>query len=464
MRDINLPGAYLIDWLVIHVLGSGALAERLYDIALSFVSILAMLYLCPRKLRFAGFFAGIMFFLIHARDGPVQMGQRDWSMAVLILVAYCACFRTMRSGISGYYFLTGVLLGCATTVKPIAIIFALPILAEQCVSALRQGRRATIPCLQLASGMAVPSALCVLWLLHERALTAFFSSGVAMMQYHASLQRLPLGLLISRSIAPLLLPLVFGAFLLPFVWQSLCRREAILLCGGVLAGFLCYVIQGKGYAYQRYPFLVFLLLVLGLTFDEALTRKKQWQRWLGILSLCLACIGLAGRAAKKALDYQVKDDEFGQLLRADIEDIGGAHLDGNIQCLDNFSGCIRVLYDLRLHQSTNTLYDEFLFGPSTDRAVESSRVAFVKELATRSPDVFIITPQDYSKGQDTYSKIDEWPLFAKYLSDNYQLCVERTPTVPQLWEGSPRVPLGYRVYVRRPVRCSLRGDAAQGHS
>ena len=60
-----------------------------------------------------------------------------------------------------------------------------------------------------------------------------------------------------------------------------------------------------------------------------------------------------------------------------------------------------------------------------------------------------MTPQFYSEGRDSYDKIWTWPDFARYLSKNYKLYVERTPTRAELWEGSPRVPVGYRIYLRK---------------
>jgi len=127
-RDVNLPGAYAEDWLVMHVLGSGALAERIYDLALSAIALLAMLYLSPRRLRFAGLFAGCMFFLVHTRDGPRQVGQRDLSIAVFVLLAFALSFAAIRSGRRWPHLLAGILLGVGAMVKPVVVVFAVPLL------------------------------------------------------------------------------------------------------------------------------------------------------------------------------------------------------------------------------------------------------------------------------------------------------------------------------------------------
>jgi hypothetical protein len=243
--------------------------------------------------------------------------------------------------------------------------------------------------------------------------------------------------------------LIAAVVLVPFVWKKLQGFEFAVLCGGVVAAFFCYAIQGKGYAYQRYPFAAFLLLTLGLIFTSAMQEGKTWQKWLAITSLGAACFVIGPLAARRAIAYRPQDDQFGALLSHDLRLLGGDGLSGNVQCLDMFSGCIRVLYDLRLRQRTSIFYDEFLFGPSTESAIATSRAAFDEQISVRPPEAIIVTPQFYSEGRDSYDEIWTWPDFARYLSRNYKLYVERTPTRAELWEGSPRVPVGYRIYLRR---------------
>jgi hypothetical protein len=443
-RDVNLPGAYAEDWVVIHVLGSGALAERIYDFALSAVALLAMLYLSPGRLRFAGYFAGCMFFLIHTRDGPRQMGQRDLSIAVLVLLAFALTFAAMRSGRKWPYLLSGLLLGAGTMVKPVAVAFATPLLIGPWLAG--EGSAAL---LLIAAGFLIPLLAAAAWLHHQGALWTFLTTGLAMMRYHASLDHLPWHSLILRGITPLLPLFIAGMVLMSFVWNKLPGFEFAMLCGGVGAAFLCYAIQGKGYPYQRYPFTAFLLLTLGLIFTSAMLDGKTWQKWFAITSLGAACFVIGPLAARRAITYRPQDDQFGELLSHDLQLLGRDGLSGNVQCLDTFSGCIRVLYELRLRESTSTVYDEFLFSPSNGSAIASSRAAFNEQIRVRPPEAIIMTPQFYSGGRDSYNKIWTWPDFAQYLSKNYRLYIQRTPTRAESWEGAPCVPVGYRIYLRK---------------
>ena len=75
--DINMPGTYLIEGLVIHVFGGGSLAWRIFDFSLIGVAAAAMAAIaCPYS-WFAAVFSASIFLFLHGRDGLIQLGQRD---------------------------------------------------------------------------------------------------------------------------------------------------------------------------------------------------------------------------------------------------------------------------------------------------------------------------------------------------------------------------------------------------
>jgi len=458
IADVNLPGAYLVDWLVMHVFGSGALGGRLYDYLLSLISAWAAWRIAPERFRHAGIFAAGMFFLLHARDGAKHIGQRDWTMAVLVLLAMVAWLRSGANNDARLRFAAGCLIGFAAEIKPPALLFLLPLLLVTAWSSRDGGRYATArrAAVPLALGMTLPFAVCILWLMRESALHSFVSVGVERMRFHASLHRLPAAELIAHGISGLRVPILLAAALLPFAWKQLRSAEFRLLLGATAMGALCYLLQGKGHPYHRYAFAFLLLETVGVVCLAAISSQTQWLRWAGAAALGVCCLWLAPQMAIRSLRLHPEQDQFGTVLRADLQQLGGPKLDGNIQCLDTFSGCLRVLYELHLRQSTSTLYDEFLFGPSGNAVIQNNRAEFARQLTERPPTVLVMTPQNYSGTSNSYAKVESWPWFAEYLAANYQPCVDRTPTHPELWEGSPRVPLGYRLYVLKGLPSPLR--------
>jgi hypothetical protein len=51
IADLNLPGTYAVEWLVMHTLGPGPLAWRLWDFSLLLCVGLGMAGMCPREQR-----------------------------------------------------------------------------------------------------------------------------------------------------------------------------------------------------------------------------------------------------------------------------------------------------------------------------------------------------------------------------------------------------------------------------
>src|ERR1700761_9495357 len=124
--DINLPGTYLIEGLVIHLFGGGSLAWRIFDFSLVGPVAAAMAAMARPYNWFATVFAATIFLFIHGRDGLIQLGQRDLMSTALLLLAYAFLFRGMRSQEDEKRFsafaLFGLCAGVSATVKPTALI------------------------------------------------------------------------------------------------------------------------------------------------------------------------------------------------------------------------------------------------------------------------------------------------------------------------------------------------------
>lgn len=188
IKDINMPGAWLADYLVTHTLGGGSLAWRLFDLLLLGLSTAAMISITRPVSDFAGAFAGLLFALVHIQDGIYELGQRDLIVAVLILLSYAALFRATRHTSTSAMLAFGLLSGLSAMVKPTFIVFGPALFL---LLSIRRSCRARSIVVAIAGWLAAPIAILV-YLSHLHALGAFLSVVHGITAYHASLARRPL--------------------------------------------------------------------------------------------------------------------------------------------------------------------------------------------------------------------------------------------------------------------------------
>ncbi len=86
--------------------------------AASFLVITRRSELDSSDSRLAALFSASLFALIHGRDGLVQSGQRDLTMAVLLIAATAFLFIAVRKRASWAATAFGLLSGITLTIKP----------------------------------------------------------------------------------------------------------------------------------------------------------------------------------------------------------------------------------------------------------------------------------------------------------------------------------------------------------
>ena len=118
LLEINMPGIYLVNWSVMHTLGGGSVAWRIFDLALIGIGAWAMIAIAWPYDWLAGLFGATLFILFHGRDGAGQQGQRDFIIAVLLLGAYAFLFHAFRDRRQWPMFAFGLCAGIAATIKP----------------------------------------------------------------------------------------------------------------------------------------------------------------------------------------------------------------------------------------------------------------------------------------------------------------------------------------------------------
>lgn len=446
IAEINVPGAFLVDAAVMHTLGGGALAWRIFDLLLLLAAALAMIAIARDLL--AGLMAGVVFAAIHGADGIFDMAQRDLVIAVLVLVGYAALFRTTRAEEPRWVFVFGLCAGAATTIKPTFVILGPLVLAAL---ALARHRRA-VPwrkCLVYGfAGWLVPPLVVFAYLVREQAVGAFLRTMTGIAAYHASLARHSLGFLLLHSVAPAgPLVVLWVAIEIPEMRLDISWERLALLIG-VACGLFSYVAQGKGYPYQRYPLIALLLLLMSVDFMAA-TRKAGVVRAAGWIGVATCVLFLAPWSVWQASRYDWRYTGMIGLLDGDLSRMGGPALSGQVQCIDTVGGCLNALYDLRIVQHTGFLYDEFLFAPAGAPAVAANRKAFWTSLVADPPRVMVVVADLFPSGPPGFEKLRLWPQFSDYLNSHYALYDEVTPPRPTYWWARKDPPRSYRIYLLR---------------
>src|SRR5262249_44828890 len=117
--DMNMPGAYLVHWLVVSIGSTGDLVWRLFDLGwLLAVSGLLFLYCRPLGTSAAAV-AAFLFALYHLSGGAWRVGQRDFFLCLFLLIgALGVAWSLEHDGALGPLVAAGLALGAGITIKP----------------------------------------------------------------------------------------------------------------------------------------------------------------------------------------------------------------------------------------------------------------------------------------------------------------------------------------------------------
>jgi hypothetical protein len=441
LLEMNMPGAYLINWAVMHTLGGGAVAWRVFDLSLMLGAAAAMIAIAWPADWLGGVLGAAVFMLYHGRDGAGQQGQRDLAIAVLLLAAYAFLFLSLRKRKVWPMAAFGICTGIAATIKPTPLPFAILLLVAAAFELRRHGQAVLAPLFAGLAGICLPLGILVLVLLREHALGAFWEVVRQDLPYYAGLGRNSVGYLLTWWMSNSVIALAALAAAITVVRKEWCHFEGAALLGGVAFGAASYFAQGKGFPYHRYPFLAFLMLWAGLEITRAL-RERGWVRVLGYAGLGFAAFVLPFLYVARASRIEWRQD-FIHSLEGDLNALGGAGLSGHVQCLYTIAECDTTLYRMQLVQSTGLFYDFLIFGPQQNPVIQENREKFWQELQRNPPQVFIVGAELYPRGPENFGKLDLWPDFERFLRDNYRVYDQR-----RFQPGEPG-PLDYRIYVAK---------------
>jgi hypothetical protein len=439
LLEINMPGIYLVNWSVMHLLGEGSLAWRTFDFSLMSAAAWAMIVIARPYDWLAGVLGATLFTLYHGRDGAGQAGQRDFIIAVLLLCAYAFLFAFFRRRREWAIFAFGLCAGMAATIKPTPLPFIFLLLVLAAIRLKQSGEPILRPSLYALLGLLIPFAIVGAFLISTHSVGSFWYLLRVELPFYKSLGRLSLPTLMTLVASSSIRTLALIALAIALLkWQGW-NWESKLLVAGIIFGIASFFAQGKGFPYHRYPMLAFLFLWVGLQIVTGL-RDRGAVGILAMTGLAFALILLpiyVREASRKVWDPQFTDS-----LAADLNRLGGHELSGHVQCIYMPADCDDTLYRLRLVQSTGLFYDYLIFGSPQQRVIRDAREQFWQQFQKNTPRVVVVGSGLYPDGFG-YGKLASWPLFQEELARNYFLYDDRW--FPPAESGQR----AYRIYVEK---------------
>ena len=318
--DMNMPGTYLIDGWVIKVFGAGDLAWRIFDFTLLGVLCLAMMAVALPYDWLAGLFAGVMFALIHASEGPQNAGQREEVITVLIVVAYAFLFEARRRRYPWMMIFFGLSLGMASSIKPTQVPLGACLLGLAWWDLKRRGDTFAAYLWWSLLGASVAAATVATFLLRYDAASAWMDNSKRLIPYYAGMERINFHLLLRFSLP------IAAYVLLPFAvavvsWGRFRSNwEYWAISVGAAFGAFSYLVQGKAYAYHRYTFVAFILLWIALELTQGM-RKTGWVKAVAIAGMSVGSLALVPIYTWLVLQVQPLN-MFTPALERDLSRIG----------------------------------------------------------------------------------------------------------------------------------------------
>jgi hypothetical protein len=389
LKDFNFPGTYFLEFVEVHFVGAGDQAARIYDLALCIAAGLGM-WLCSERRywpKVGALCAAALLTLLHLQDGLAQVGQRDFAIAALALIACGAFLRLSRSYLLSL-FVFEAFVGLAVTIKPtIFLLFWLPVILRY--DGERTFSRIKASITGVCGALLAPS-LALIWLFRNHALLGFMRDIQKLGAVHASLGRKSFVFLLVHSVSPVIsLVLVCSALtgLAAYKHIHIWSRSLRVVAFAALSGFVSYLCQGKGLSYQRYPLLGPLLLLCCIVLVKMIEQKDR-SRYLSLAALTVFSFWFALQATSKTASYEA----LAPLETALQTDLAAAQrlVPGRVQCLDTYSGCLATLYNMRQVQDTGYLYDCYFFTQDSQEQKEY-RADFISAITASLPGQIVIS-------------------------------------------------------------------------
>ncbi len=451
--EMNLPGVLMTEWLSMHMFGAAAAGLWRWDTFVGLCAVAVSVSVAGRGYRVAGACGAMLTWIVHLNDGAYDLGEREWLVSVLLMGCTGCAVLCLERRQAAWMLPCLALGGWASAIKPFAVLLPMAVCAFVLTGVLRPGiwgspvfpRRFLLRALGWAvAGGLLPVLATVSYFHHwPGSFAAFLQTEHTLGAWYAGQGQADWDYILLRVVSyPVMGVLALTVYL---AVRCKCWRDVrlSLLVIGAIVGFAMYAAQRKGFPYHVYPMLLFWL-VLGFGVAQRGLASLAWDR--RVLAVALLLVGGVRVPLKLWREHAKIAYPIGtqMALVQDLRRLGGASLNGRVQCLDmTLGGCIGALYDLRLEQPTGFVNDNMLFPEESAPFLVDLQRRFLREMDARPPQVIVLTAHNWPDQDDfSFSKLERWPAFATWLNARYRLDGTHVATTyPHTAD--------YRLYMRR---------------
>lgn len=444
--DFQMPGSYIIYYLLGTLSNFGALRIRILDIII-LASILFITYLALKKInKTSAILAGILFALSYLGGGPALSLQREYLILIFLSLAI---FISLQDSLTNKHrFILGFLFGLASTIKPHAAIGLIPIILFDLYPFVPLRDPSWFKkIITYFIGFSIPILFIIIWLASTNALTPFLDIALNYWTLYSQING-ELVILSDAERLSYILNLIWrfgnhGLWLIPAAFAMYLNQNKKIYLLASLA--LCYAVYpaltGQFFPYHYILFIYFIIILASFAVTSHKSQVAMIQSPVSNLQfsnspitnyalLIFLLVILFSIKPSQTFIRQLNNQpivtssdraiEIANFLEKNLEE-------GDlVQPLDWTGGTLLAMLQTRTPIATDYVFDFYFYHHISNPYIQNLRNDFMNQLETSMPRFIIeVTSADkpWVSGDDT-TRI-KFPELQTFLDENYSVTIQK---------------------------------------
>lgn len=431
--DFQMPGSYIIYYLLGIISNFGPLRIRILDIII-LAGILLITYIALKKInKTSAILGGILFALSYLGGGPALSLQREY--LILIFLSLAIFISLQDSLTNNHRLFLGFLFGLASTIKPHSAIGLIPIILFD-IFPLRDSSWFK-KIIFYAIGFLIPILLIIIWLVSTNALIPFLDIALNYWSLYSQING-ELVILSSTERLSYLLNLVWrfgnhGLWLIPATFAIYLNqnKKTYLLASLTLCYAIYPAFTGQFFPYHYILFIYFIIILASLAIPDSQFPTPNSRLPIPTLSsFFFFLVILFSIKPSQTFIRQLNNQpivtssdravEISNFLEKNLQD-------GDlVQPLDWTGGTLLSMLETRAPIATEYVFDFYFYHHISNPYIQNLRNDFMNQLQESRPRFIIeVTSADkpWVGGDDTTRT--KFPELQMFLDENYSITIQK---------------------------------------